>query len=331
MSAYFHGKKVLVAGGNGLIGSNLLTRLLVEGANVRATVHRNRPQVLDPRIEYLSLDLTKGEDCHRAVEGMEQVFLCAAYTTGAADVVSFPLAHVTTNILINTQMIEAAYRAGVKKFVWLSSSTAYPPSGERRIREEEMFDGDPYPKSFFAGWMKRFMEVLCRMYGEKISKPMTTVVLRPTNVYGIHDKFDPAISHVIPALIRKVVERRDPVEVWGTGDEVRDMVYVDDVVGAMVLAAEKVDGYGVFNIASNRPVKIRDIVDLIAELDGYHGAQVVFDPTKPTTFPIRLLDTTRAEQVLGWRAKTDLREGIGRTIEWYRGTRNPPQPAAAAL
>lgn len=328
---YFKDKKVLVAGGNGLIGANLLARLLAEGASVRATIHGQPPKILDPRIGYLSLDLTKGEDCRRAVEGMEQVFLCAAYTTGAADVVSSPLAHVTTNILINTQMIDAAYRAGVKKFVWLSSAVAYPPSGERRIREEEMFDGDPYPKSFFAGWMKRSMEVLCRMYGEKVAKPMTTIVLRPTNVYGPNDKFDVAISHVIPALIVKVVGRRDPVEVWGTGDEVRDMIYVDDMVEAILRAAERVEGYGVFNIASNHPVKIRDIVDLIVELDGYRGARVVFDPTQPTTFPIRLLDTTRAEQILGWQAKTGLRDGIARTITWYRETQNLPRPAPAML
>ena len=109
------------------------------------------------------------------------------------------------------------------------------------------------------------------------------------------------------------------------------MVYVDDMVEAMVLAAEKVDGYGVFNIASGRPVKIRDIVELILELDGYRDARVVFDQAKPTTFPIRLLDTTRAETLLGWRATTDLREGLARTIAWYRQTANAPQPAAAAL
>lgn len=328
---YFKDKKVLVAGASGLIGSNLITRLLDEGAVVRASINRRLPLITDERIEYVTADLTRGGECRRIVEGAELVFLCAAYTTGAADVVKTPLAHVTPNILINTQMLEAAHQAGVKKFVWLSSSTAYPPSGERRIREEEMFDGDPHPKSFFAGWMKRSMEVLCRMYGEKIAKPMTTIVLRPTNVYGINDKFDPAISHVIPALIRKVVERQDPIEVWGTGEEVRDMIYVDDMVEAMALAAEKVDGYGVFNIASGRPVKIRDIVDLIIELDGYRGARVVFDPTKPTTFPIRLLDTTRAEEILGFHAKTDLRDGIGRTIEWYRKTANLSRPAAAVV
>ncbi len=328
---YFQGKKILVAGASGLIGSNLITRLLNEGAMVRAGINRRPPLIRDDRIEYVTADLTRGEECRRIVEGAELVFLCAAYTTGAADVVKTPLAHVTPNILINTQMLEAAYRAGAKKFLWISSSTAYPPSGERPIREEELFSGDPYDKSFFAGWMKRFMEVLCRMYGEKIEKPMTTIVLRPTNVYGPNDKFDPAISHVIPALIRKVVERQDPIEVWGTGEEVRDMVYVDDMVEAMLLAAEKVEGYGVFNIASNRPVKIRDIIELILELDSYREARVVFDPAKPTTFPIRLLDTTKAEAVLGWRATVPLREGIRRTIEWYRQTINQPRPVAAAL
>lgn len=328
MGTYFTDKKVLVAGGTGLMGSNLIVRLLESGAHVRATLHEHPPVVDDPRIEYMRTDLTRMEDCRRVVDAVDLVFLCAAYTTGAADVVANPLAHVTTNILINTQMIDAAYRAGVKKFLWVSSSTAYPPSGDRPIREEEMFDGDPYDKSYFAGWMKRFMEILCRMYGEKISKPMTTIVLRPTNVYGPRDKVDVATSHVIPALIRKVVERQDPVEAWGTGEEVRDMIYVDDMVDAMLNAVEKVEAYSVFNIASGVGVKIKDILQMILELDGYADAHVKFDPAKPTTFPIRLLDISKAGRALGFHPKVNLREGLRRTIEWYRATYAPKSAAS---
>jgi len=231
---------VLVTGATGLVGTNLIKRLLSEEATVRGTLHRTPPVVVDDRIEYIHADLTKGEDCLRVAEGQRFVFMCAANTSGAATIDRTPMAHVTPNVLMNTQMLAAAYEAGVKKFLWLSSTTGYPPSGHRLVKEEEMFEGEPYEKYFFVGWMKRFTEVLCRMYGEKLPKPMAIIVLRPTNIYGPNDDFEPATSHVTAALVRKVVERQDPIEVWGTGNDVRDVIYVDDMVEAMIVAMEKI-------------------------------------------------------------------------------------------
>lgn len=322
------GKKILVAGATGLIGSSLIERLLREGAHVRATVHRREPVIADPRIDYVRADLTHGADCGRCVESMQYVFLCAANTSGAAAIAATPMVHVTPNILINSQMLEAAYAADVEKFVWLSSTVAYPVT-DRPVTEDQMFDGEPFDKYFYAGWAKRFTEILCRMYGEKLPRKMTTLVLRPTNVYGPRDDFEFATSHVIPALIRKSVERWDPLEVWGDGTEVRDVIYIDDMVEAMILAVERLDSYAAINIGLGRGYSVREILDAILEIDTFRDARVTFNADRPTMIPLRLIDTGRAETMLGFRARVGLREGLQRTIDWYRASRGIPRPGSA--
>ncbi len=315
---YLRDRRVLVTGAAGLVGTNLVKRLVGDGVRVRATVHHREPARAEHGVEYIRADLTRAEDCRRVVEGQQFVFMCAASTSGAAVTNAVPMAHVTPNIVMNAQMLEAAYDAGVKKFVWLGSTTGYPPTGDRPVKEDEMFDGEPFEKYYFVGWMKRFSEILCRMYGEKLPHPMTTIILRPTNIYGPHDKFDPAASHVTPALIRRVVERQNPIEVWGTGDDVRDVIYVDDMIEAMLLAIEKVESYAAINIGLGRAFSVKEILQMILDLDGYTNATVVFDPTKPTTIPVRVIDTGKAKAMLGFTAGTDLLEGLRRTIQWYR-------------
>ena len=316
----FNGKNVLVAGGTGFVGVNLINRLLSLGANVRATIHRKDPVIPDERIEYVRCDLTRMEDCKKVVSDRDYVFLCAASTSGAAVIQSTPLVHVTPNIVMNSQMLEAAYFAKVKKFVWLSSNAAYPPSGDRPVKEEELLDGDPYETYFGVAWMKRYTEILCRMYSEKLKNPMTTVVLRPSNIYGPYDDFDFATSHVMAAQIRKVIERHDPIEVWGTGNDVRDLIYIDDFIDAMILATEKIETYNPINIALGKGYSVKEILQIILEVDGYTDAKIKLNPSKPSMIPIRLIDTTKAEKLLGFKAKTDIREGIRKTIQWYRKT-----------
>lgn len=319
------GKKVLVAGATGLIGSNLITRLLAEGAQVRATLRNRDPIVVDPRIEYIRCDLTRGEDCRRSVEGQQIAFLCAANTSGAGTTATTPMVHVTPNLLINSQFLEAAYEAHLEKVLWLSSTITYPV-GDKPMREEDIFSGEPFEKYYFASWAKRFAEILCRMYGEKLPRKMPVIVLRPTNVYGPNDDYEFATSHVIASFIRKSVERWDPFEVWGDGTEIRDAIHVDDMVESMILAVEKLDSYAVMNIGLGKGHNVRQILDMILRIDGYAGAKLKFDPTKPTMIPVRLVDVSRAEQMIGFRAKIGLEEGLRRTIDWYRATRKIPRP-----
>jgi GDP-L-fucose synthase len=283
---------------------------------------------VDDRIEYVTTDLTKAEDCRRVVEGRSLVFMCAATTSGAGVLSATPMAHVTPNVLMNTQMLEAAYNAGVSKFLWLSSTTSYPPSGSRPVKEEEIFEGEPYNAYYYVGWMKRFTEALCRMYGDKLSKPMTTVVVRPTNIYGPGDDFEPATSHVTAALIRKVVERQDPLEVWGTGDDVRDIIYVDDIVEIIMKATERTEGYATFNAGLGQAYSVKEILQHILELDGCFGPNITFNSLKPSMIPIRLVDTSKAENILGFKARTGLREGLERQLNGTETLGIYPEPAA---
>jgi GDP-L-fucose synthase len=269
-------------------------------------------------IEYTQADLTLMEDCRRVVEGVDYVFMCAANTSGAAVMATTPLAHVTPNVVMNAQMLEAAYQAKVKKFLFISSSAAYPPTGDRPVREEEMFEGDPYESYYSVGWMKRYVEILCSIYAQKIKNPIPTVVIRPSNIYGPYDKFDFGTSHMTAALIRRVVERHGPLEVWGTGKDVRDLIYVDDFIEGMLLAFEKANGYLAINIAAGQGYSVKHVLQTILEVDGYTDADVRFDPSKPTMIPIRLVDTSLAKQRLGFQVRTPFRAGIRKTIEWYR-------------
>ncbi len=313
----FENRKVLVAGGTGFVGVNLIKRLLSLEADVRATVH-NKPAVIDDdRIEYITCDLMEKEDCRRAAEGVDYVFMCAANTSGAAVMAKTPLVHVTPNILMNTLLLDAAYSAGVKKFLFISSNTVYP-AVDHPVTEDEMVPGDVFGKYFCVAWMKQFSEVLCRMYAEKIPRPMKTVVVRPANIYGPYDDFEWETSHVLPALMRKVVERHDPIQVWGDGNDIKDFIYIDDFIDGMLLAMEKVENFEPINIASGVPCTIKQALQAMLEADGYTDARISFDASKPTMIPIRLIDASMARRVLGFQAKTPVAEGLNRTIRWYR-------------
>lgn len=310
--------KVLVAGGAGFIGVNLINRLLSLGLDMRATLHRKEAVIKDARLEYVKCDLLNMADCRKVVDGVDYVFMCAASTSGAAVIASTPLIHVTPNIVMNSQILEAAYFAKVKKFIFLSSNAAYPPSGDRFVKEEEMFTAEPYDTYFGVAWMKRYTEILCRMYSQKLKNPMLTVVVRPSNIYGMYDDFDFATSHMMAATIRKVVERQNPIKVWGTGDDIRDLIYIDDFIDALILAAEKINAFDAVNIAYGKGFKVKEILQLCLEIDDYKNAAVEFDRSKPSMIPVRLMDTTKAKKLLGFKPKTDFKEGIKKTMDWYK-------------
>lgn len=317
----FTGKKVLIAGGAGFIGTNLALRLARQGARLRLTLHDKPLQADIPGAEFLKVDLRQPEDCARAVDGMDFVFLCAAQTSGAAVIRTTPLVHITPNVLINTLLLDAAHRARAKKFCFISSGAAYPPTGDRPVAETEMFDGDPNDVYFAAGWMKRYAEILCRTYAEKIAEPMPTIVVRPSNIYGPYDKYDFAVSHVTAALIRRVVERHSPLEVWGTGADIRDVIYIDDFIDGLLAAFATDRPFLAINICSGQGHSVRQILEKILAADGYANAVVRYDPSRPSTVPVLLMDNSAARAQLGFEAKTSLDEGLRRTIQWYRAAK----------
>lgn len=317
MLEVFKDKKILVAGGAGFIGTNLMKQFIAIGNNnIRATIHKKRPVIINENIKYVQCDLTKRADCQKVVEDIDYVFMCAANTSGAAIMEKTPLAHVTPNVLMNVLMLDAAYRSKVKKFLFISSNTVYPIT-DYPVKEDEMMSGDLFKKYFCVGWMKRFTEILCQMYTVKIENPMKTVVVRPANIYGPYDDFKWETSHVVPALIRKVVERHKPIEVWGDGKDIKDLIYVDDFIKGMLLAMEKIETYDPVNIGTGKPRSIEDVLQTILTVANYANAEIIFNPSKPTMIPKRLVDVSKAKRLLGFKAKTSFADGIKKTIEWY--------------
>jgi GDP-L-fucose synthase len=189
---------------------------------------------------------------------------------------------------------------------------------EYEVKEEEGFVGDPHPSYQGVGWMKRYSEKLANFYHDKFGIKMA--IVRPTNLYGPRDKFDPDTSHVLPALMRRAIEGADPFEVWGDGTAVRDFVYVTDAIDGMLAVMEKCgDGVPV-NIGNGTPVTVRESVETILKLVGRPKAKIVFDPTKPTSIPKRVVSLVKARQVLGYAPKVTFEEGLRKTIDWYKGT-----------
>lgn len=314
--------KVLVCGATGFLGSHITERLLADGYRVRATWHEQHPLFNLEKAAWMHADLCSRSDCARAVQGVDAVFMCAAVTSGAAVIVGNPLAHVTDNVVMNARILNAAYNAGVKRFVFISSSTVYPDTGNRPTREGKAFRQHPHSKYWWVGHMKRYAEQLCQGYALHLPRPMNTTIIRPSNVYGPGDKFDPHHSHMVAALIRKVVERQNPIEVWGTGEDIRDHIYVDDFVDGVMLAFNKGERHLAVNIATGTGHSVKQVLETLLCVDGYESANVVYQPDKPTTILVRLVDVGLAKRLLGFEAKVSLEEGLRRTAEWYRKSRS---------
>jgi GDP-L-fucose synthase len=290
----FDGKRALVTGGAGFVGANLIQRLSEEpGLRIRATLHTRGPVIRNDRVEYVSADLTSESDCTRAVEECDYVFMCAAVTSGAQVTQDRPLTHVTPNVVMNARVLDASYTAGVKKMLFISSSTVYPDSG-LAVKEDDPWLDEPFDKYFFAGWTKRFAEKLCEMYGRRIKNPMSTVIVRPSNIYGEYMDFAFETAHMVPAQVRKVVEGRDPIEVWGDGSDEKDLIYVGDFVAGVVAAFKGFDGFEIVNIGTGRAWSTREVVNTLLSIVGRESARVVYDTTKPTMIPRRVLNVDKA-------------------------------------
>jgi GDP-L-fucose synthase len=312
----FKNAKVLVTGGAGFVGINLINRLLDEGAQVRATLYNKDPVIKDHRIEYIRGDLRLEEDCEKVVDGMDYIFMCAANTSGAKVMSTTPLVHLTPNMLMNIQMLQAAYTFGVKKFLFISTNTVYPLT-DFAVKESDVTN-EFYESYHIVAWMKRFTEIVCEMYSNRIKEPMKTIVVRPGNLYGPYDKFDWEKSKVIPAIMRRAIERHDPFEVWGDGMDLKDFLYIDDCIDGLILAMENMDEFEPINIASGIPVTIRDVLIQILKSADYDDADVQYDSSKPTMIPKRMIDISLAKEKLGFEPKVSLQDGIHKTVQWYK-------------
>jgi GDP-L-fucose synthase len=312
MRGSWAGKRVLVTGGSGFLGQPLC-RLL----------ERARPAaLLSPR--RADFDLTQPDAVEKLFVEAEPdvVFHLAARVGGIGANMAQPADLYLSNLLMGTYVIEEARRAGVPKTVVVGTICSYPAMAPVPFRESSLWEGYPDPTNAAYGVAKKAL--LVQAQSNRVQYGQNVIYLMPTNLYGPGDKFHPAVSHVIPALIRRFVDAReqalDGVEVWGSGKATREFLFVDDAAEALVMAAERYDGAEPVNLGSGSEIAIADLAPLIASLVGYTG-EVVWDRERPDGQARRLLDTSAAAAAFGWRATTDLQDGLERTISWYQRNR----------
>jgi GDP-L-fucose synthase len=297
---------ILVTGGGGFLGSHLVERLEAEGHDV--VVARQR-----------DYDLTDPEDTARLFDDAqpERVFHLAAEVGGIGANRANPGRYWYANLMMGAHVLEQARRHETAKLVLAGTVCAYPKHTPVPFREDDLWDGYPEETNAPYGVAKKALLVGAQAYREQYG--LNTIFLLPTNLYGPRDNFDLATSHVIPALIRKMLDNPSEVVLWGDGSPTREYLYVDDCVDGLVLAAERYDGAEPVNLGTGVETSIRETAELVAELVGFTG-EIVWDTSMPNGQPRRSLDASRAEQLFGFRATTSLREGLERTIAWYRST-----------
>jgi GDP-L-fucose synthase len=307
--------KTLVTGGAGFLGSHLVDRLEEQGHEV----------VVPRSAEY---DLRQDDDVARLFRDTrpDVVYHLAALAGGIGANRAEPGRFWYENLLMGAYVLEQSRLARVAKLVTLGTICEYPKHTPVPFREEDLWSGYPEETNAPYGIAKKAHLVGGQAYREQYG--LNVLHLLPVNLYGPRDNFDLETSHVIPALIRKMLENTDEVVLWGDGSPTREFLYVEDAAEGIALAGERYDGAEPVNLGSGDEISIRDLAELVAELTGFEG-RIEWDTSKPNGQPRRRLDVSRAEQLFGFRARTPLREGLERTVAWYRAAR-PSAPAHAA-
>jgi len=312
------GKRVVVTGGSGFLGRHVVSELRARGA-AEVTVPRKRDYDLVER------DAARGllRDARPDV-----VIHLAARVGGIGANRENPGSFFFENLMMGVQLVEECRLQKVAKVVTVGTICSYPKLTPVPFREEELWSGYPEETNAPYGLAKKMLLVQGQAYRQQYG--LDVIHLLPVNLYGPWDNFDPAVSHVIPALIKKCQDAIDQgaghIEAWGTGRASREFLYVEDAAQGICLAAESYDGPEPVNLGAGFEITIRELVETITRLTGFKGA-IRWDPNQPDGQPRRCLDTSRAEKLFGFRAATSFEDGLRRTIEWYRKERSSPIPA----
>lgn len=303
---YWKGKKVLVTGGAGFLGSHLTPHLKKFGAIVYI-----------PRSA--KFDLRDYKDCLKVCRDKDIVIHLAANVGGIGYNLEQPADLFDDNILMGVNMIRAAKKQKVKKFLALGTICAYPKFTPVPFKEKDLWYGYPEETNAPYGLAKKMLLVQGQAYRKQYG--FNVIYLLPVNLYGPGDKFDPRVSHVIPALVRKFVLAKKngnkKVVVWGTGKPTREFLYVEDATEGIIKAVEKYDKGDPVNLGAGFEISIKDLAEKIKRITGYKG-RIVWDKTKPDGQPRRKLNTSRAENEFGFKAKTNFDAGLRKTIVWYQ-------------
>ncbi|MDJ0695042.1 GDP-L-fucose synthase [Mastigocoleus sp. MO_188.B34] len=307
-------KRILVTGGAGFLGNQVIEQLCKAGANrKKITVPRSR-----------ECDLRVMENCKRAVNRQDIIIHLAAHVGGIGLNREKPAELFYDNLMMGTQLIHAAYEAGVEKFVCVGTICAYPKFTPVPFKEDNLWDGYPEETNAPYGIAKKALLVQLEAYRQQYD--FNGIYLLPVNLYGPEDNFDPRSSHVIPALIRKVHEAQmngvTRIPVWGDGSPTREFLYSEDAARGIVMGTQYYNESDPVNLGTGYEISIRDLIDLICELMEFEG-EIVWETDKPNGQPRRCLDTQKAKQAFGFTALVDFKQGLKNTVEWYR--QNAPQ------
>lgn len=304
-----NGKRILVTGGAGFLGKQVVAQLITAGADPsKITVPRSR-----------ECDLRIGANCQQAVAQQDMVIHLAAHVGGIGLNRERPAELFYDNLMMGTQLIHAAYEAGLEKFVCVGTICAYPKFTPVPFREDDLWNGYPEETNAPYGIAKKALLVQLQAYRDQYG--FDGVYVLPVNLYGPEDNFDPRSSHVIPALIHKVHRAQQTgqqqLSVWGDGSPTREFLYSTDAARGIVLSAQTYSAPDPVNLGTGEEISIKALAELICELMNFDGT-LVWETDKPNGQPRRCLDTTRARDVLGFEARVSFREGLKNTIAWYR-------------
>lgn len=315
-------QKILICGATGFIGRNLVEWFRRRPSfDVLALYHR-RPPYACPNVTWVRADLRRAEELAPLLEGVDIIVQAAATTSGSKDITSRPYIHVTDNAVMNSLLFRAAHDARVRHVVFFSCAVMLASSDTALTETDFDANKEMHPAYFGAGWTKHYIERMCEFYA-RLGVTKYTVV-RHSNVYGPHDKFDLERSHVFGATVTKVMTASDgKIVVWGSGEEARDLLYVDDLMEMVEAAiARQTPPFGLYHCGYGEAISVSDLVRRIVAASGRRLA-IEHDLTKPTIKTSLFLDCAKAGRELGWRRKTKLDDGIRRTLAWWQDNVGP--------
>jgi nucleoside-diphosphate-sugar epimerase len=311
-------KRILICGATGFIGRNLLDFYYQKGDYIIRAVHFNRPAIEGyDGVEWVKADLRNPETVKKVLQDVDIILQFAATTSGAKDIMTRPFIHVTDNAVMNSLLLRECYEQSIEHFIFPSCTVMYQPSSSALAESDFNGNDELFPTYFGVGNTKIYVEKMCEFFS-RLGRTKHTV-MRHSNMYGPYDKYDLERSHMFGATITKVMTSTNgKINVWGTGEEARDLLYVEDLVKFVNCAIEKQENpYELFNVGIGKAVQVKDVVNkIITHSD--KNLEVVHDLSKPTIPTSLFLDCTKAKEKLGWEAETDLDTGIIKTLNWYK-------------